>query len=119
MKKENVVCAIAAVAAACAPLVYPINYRSIRGSVGYFLNAPPPPPCAAPELLLPAAVEEGSLPPGLDLLPDGRVSGRPTASGHWHAMIRLPRAKCGARVLPDQWVTVNFDVAEPRPADDY
>jgi hypothetical protein len=119
VKKSGVVCALTVLATACAPLVYPINYRSIRGSIGYFLNAPPAPPCAAPTLLLPASVEEGSFPRGLELMPDGRISGRPTAAGHWHAMVRLPRVKCGERVLPDRWVTVNFDVAEPPTLDDY
>jgi hypothetical protein len=98
----------------CTPLIYSINYRSIRGAVGYRLNAPSRAQCADPRVLSPAMVEEGDLPPGITLQPDGFLSGTPTTAGHWHAMIRLAHVQCGDKVYPDERVGLNFDIAEPR-----
>ena len=103
----------ALVAFGCTPLIYPINYRSIRGAVGYLLNAPSRAQCADPRVLSGATVEGGDLPPGITLQPDGLLSGTPTTAGHWHAMIRLAHVQCGDEVYPDERVGLNFDIAEP------
>ncbi len=98
----------------CTPLIYPLNYRSIPGSVGYFLNVPSRVQCVDPQVLSPAMVEEGSLPPGVTLEPDGVLTGTPTSAGHWHAMIRLARVQCPDTVYPDDRMGLNFDIAAPR-----
>jgi hypothetical protein len=98
----------------CTPLIYPLNYRSIPGSVGYFLSVPSRVQCADPQVLSPAMVEEGSLPPGIELQPDGILKGTPTAAGHWHAMIRLARVECPDVVYPDDRMGLNFDINVPR-----
>ena len=104
------------VALGCTPLIYPLNYRSIPGAVGYPLNTPSRPQCPDSQVLSPAMVEEGALPPGITLQPDGLLTGVPTDAGHWHAMIRLARVLCGDTVYPDDRVGLNFDiVAPPRP----
>jgi hypothetical protein len=101
------------VAFGCTPLIYPLNYRSIHGAVGYLLNAPSRAQCADPQVLSPAMVEEGGLPPGITLQPDGLLTGTPTIAGHWHAMIRLARVQCGDKVYSDERMGLNFDIAEP------
>ena len=97
----------------CTPLIYPLNYRSIPGAVGYLLNAQSRPQCADPQVLSPAMVEEGALPPGITLQPDGLLTGTPTVAGRWHAMIRLARVQCGETVYPDDRVGLNFEIAAP------
>jgi hypothetical protein len=97
----------------CTPLIYPLNYRSIPGAVGYLLNAELRPQCADPQVLSPAMVEEGELPPGITLQPDGLLTGTPTVAGHWHAMIRLARVQCGDKVYSDERTGLNFDIARP------
>jgi hypothetical protein len=102
------------VAFGCTPLIYPLNYRSIPGAVGYSLNVPSRPQCADPQVLSPAMVEEGALPPGVTLQPDGLLTGTPTIAGHWHAMIRLARVQCRDTVYPDDRMGLNFDIVTPR-----
>jgi hypothetical protein len=101
------------VAFGCTPLIYPLNYRSIRGAVGYPLIAPSRAQCADPEVLSPAMVEEGGLPPGITLQPDGLLTGTPTIAGYWHVMIRLARVQCGDKVYSDERMGLSFDIAEP------
>jgi hypothetical protein len=101
------------VAFGCTPLIYPLNYRSIRGGVGHPLNAPSRAQCADPQVLSPAMVEEGGLPRGIILEPNGLLTGTPTIAGHWHAMIRLARVQCGDKILSDERMGLNFDIAEP------
>src|SRR5205823_5891653 len=85
-----------------------LNYRSIPGAVGYPLNTPSRPQCPDSQVLSPAMVEEGALPPGITLQPDGLLTGVPTDAGHWHAMIRLARVLCGDTVYPDDRVGLIF-----------
>ena len=97
----------------CTPVFYPINYRSIRGAVGYRLSVPSRAQCADPRVLTPAMVEGGELPPGITLQPDGLLSGTPTTAGHWHAMIRHAQVQCGDKVFPNERMSLNFEIAEP------
>jgi hypothetical protein len=101
----------AVIGAGCTPLIYPVNYHSIRGNVGYQLSAPGPVPCTDAKVVNPAGVDSGELPPGLELGSDGSIAGVPTMPGSWHAVIRRPRFACGERVVPDEWVSLSFDIA--------
>jgi len=94
------------------PLVFPINYRSSHGTVGYQMSAPFAPPCSSPEIATPALVQQGYLPPGVELQPDGKIGGTPLAAGRWHAMVRMPRYQCQGRIYPDQDAAVHFDILE-------
>lgn len=96
----------------CLPLVFPINYRSIHGTVGYHMSALFTAPCDSPEITVPALVQEGGLPPGIVLQPDGKLGGTPLAAGRWHAMVRLPRYQCQGRIVPDRDAAVHFDILE-------
>jgi hypothetical protein len=97
--------------AACTPLVYPINYRVIHGTVGYQLHARTRVLCAEPEILSPAMLQQGHLPPGVELGAEGNLYGTPDEAGQWHAIVRLPRTKCGDSVQADDDVAWNFDIA--------
>jgi hypothetical protein len=97
--------------AACTPLVYPINYRAIQGTVGYQLHARTRPLCAEPRVLTPALIEQGDLPPGVELGAEGNLYGTPNEAGHWHAMVRLARTQCGESIAADDRVGWNFDIA--------
>jgi hypothetical protein len=94
------------------PLVYPVNYRVIRGTVGRELTCGAQPPCATPKVLVPARIDEGDLPPGLTLADDGSVSGTPRETGEWHAMVRSARLQCDDKVQPDMWQTLHFEIAD-------
>jgi hypothetical protein len=106
--RRLVACAI--VLAACASLVVPVNYRSIRGTVGEPLRAPWSPPCDVAVVLSPAMVDEGDLPTGVELHPDGMLRGAPTKAGRWHVVIRLPRLQCGDKVYADRWLSLHFAI---------
>jgi hypothetical protein len=97
--------------AACTPLVYPISYREIHGMVGYQLHARTRVLCADPQILSPAIIEQGKLPPGVELGAEGNLYGTPNEPGQWHAMVRLARMQCGDTVKPDDRVGWNFDIA--------
>jgi len=97
--------------AACAPLVYPINYSAIRGTVGYELHARTRALCADPQVITPARIEQGDLPPGVELGAEGNLYGTPSEAGKWHAMIRLARTQCGQSINADDRVCWNFDIS--------
>src|SRR5258706_13231074 len=103
--------AVALVAVGCTPLVVPVNYHVIRGVVGREIPAGWRLPCESPEVLVPAKVDEGDLPPGLALAPNGLLTGKPVESGNWHAMIRSARLQCPDKVHADQWQTLHFEIA--------
>jgi len=102
--------------AACTPLVEPVDYRAIYGTVGYQLHARTRSLCVDPQVLSPATIEQGDLPPGVELGAEGNLYGTPNEPGHWHAIVRLARAQCGETILPDDRVGWNFDIA-PEPID--
>ena len=95
----------------CAPLVFPVNYRPIRGTVGHEMTAGPVLPCLDPTVLAPAKVDEGDLPPGLALGADGSVRGTPAESGSWHAVLRSARLRCEDKIHGDVWQTLHFEIA--------
>jgi hypothetical protein len=101
------------VAFGCTPLIYPLNYRSIRGTVGRPLNVPSRAQCDDPRVLSEAMVEEGNLPPGITLEPDGMLSGIPMSAGYWHVMVRFARVQCGDKIYADERAGLNFDIAGP------
>jgi hypothetical protein len=94
------------------PLVVPVNYRVIRGTVGRELTCGPQPPCASPKILVAAKIDEGTLPPGLTLNDDGTIGGTPLRPGEWHAMLRSARLQCDDKVEADMWQTFHFEIAE-------
>lgn len=96
----------------CAPLVYRINYRPIHGTVGYFMNAPFTSPCASAQIDTPAELQEGGLPPGIELQPDGKMEGTPQTAGRWHAMVSLPKYHCGTRAYAGEGMAVNFEILD-------
>ena len=100
--------------AACTPLVNPIDYRVIRGTVGYQLHARTRVLCVDPQILSPAMIEQGNLPPGVELGAEGNLYGTPNEPGQWHAVVRLARTQCGETVQPEDRVGWNFDIA-PEP----
>jgi hypothetical protein len=112
MKVRRSLWALPFVTIGCMPLVVPLNYHQIQGAVGYQMNAPYEPPCTSPRIATPAMVEEGSLPPGLALEPDGRVYGTPTAPGQWHVMVRSPRYQCRSRMVADASRAMHFRIVE-------
>ena len=101
--------------AACTPLVNPTDYRVIYGTVGYQLHARTRVLCVDPQILSPAMIEQGNLPPGVELGAEGNLYGTPNEPGQWHAVVRLARTQCGETVQPDDRVGWNFDIA-PEPA---
>jgi hypothetical protein len=94
------------------PIVVPLNYRVIRGTVGRELACGPQPPCVSPRVLVAARIDEGALPPGLTLNADGTIDGSPEQSGEWHAMLRSARLQCDDKVEADMWQTFHFEIAE-------
>jgi hypothetical protein len=98
----------------CAPLVVPVNYRPIRGTVGREMTAGQVQPCLSPTVLAPAKIDEGDLPPGLALAPDGIIRGTPASAGSWHAMFRSARLRCEDQVHGDMWQTLHFEIAKKK-----
>jgi len=99
--------------AGCTPgIVVPVNYHVIRGTVGEELTPQTRLPCESPEVLAPAKIDEGDLPPGLMLAPNGVILGKPVEAGSWHVMIRSARLQCPDKVHPDQWRTLHFEIAK-------
>ena len=114
-RKALYLCAGLALVIGCTPLIYSVNYRSIRGTVGSPLSVAPPGACENPRLITPAMLEGGGLPPGVQLLPDGLISGAPTEAGRWNVMIRLARMQCGDELYADDRASLHFEIS-PAPA---
>ena len=97
--------------AGCTPILSRTDYRTVSGAVGYQLHARTRQLCPEPEILTPAALESGQLPPGVDLGEEGNLYGTPEQPGQWQAIVRLPRARCGDSVQPDDVVGWKFEIA--------
>jgi hypothetical protein len=108
---------VSACAIGCTSIVVPVNYNAIQGDVGGEMTAGAAPPCASPTVLVVARINEGDLPPGLVLAPEGGIHGKPLEAGHWHVMLRSARLQCQDGVRADTWQTLHFQIAARAVAD--